>query len=326
MRKPKRLDITAAANGNESKSTAMEASAVTAEHRNLACAIIKELPSLDSPDSFPSPDNIACITQQTLSTILNSGTTSNLIMDRSTFWDYSESSSVTVKTVNHGKLSTFGRGTCMTDLMLNNQTFRVTFTDCLHAPGAMINLLSIGHMLKKKWLCIFKHSPARCQLKYYGELLGEVPMIGNHFFLNLKFVRLNSSSLPHSPCEISAFAHSPLLWDLWHTHMGHPSGDTVKHLAKAATGIKVESSAPLQQCESCIMAKHPQKPFPPSDSPHTTYMLDFIHSDLCGPFPVTMPHAKLHFMVFLDDHMNLLNPQLLATKDQALNMWHIIKT
>jgi hypothetical protein len=54
-------------------------------------------------------------------------------------------------------------------------------------------------------------------------------------------------------------------------------------------------------------------------------MLDLVHSDLCGPFPVITPHGKLHFVVFLDDHTNLLNVQLLASKDQALDAWRIIR-
>ena len=55
-------------------------------------------------------------------------------------------------------------------------------------------------------------------------------------------------------------------------------------------------------------------------------MLDLIHSDLCGPFPICTPHVKLYFIVFLHDHTHLLNVQLLATKDQALDAWQIIKS
>ena len=74
------------------------------------------------------------------------------------------------------------------------------------------------------------------------------------------------------------------------------------------------------------MAKHPWKPYPSSKSPHAEHMLDLIHSDLCGPFPVRTPHAKLYFVIFLDDHTHLLNIQLLATKDQALEAWRIVKS
>jgi hypothetical protein len=54
-------------------------------------------------------------------------------------------------------------------------------------------------------------------------------------------------------------------------------------------------------------------------------MLNLIHSDLCGPFPIATPHGKYHFIIFLDDHTNLLNLQLLATKDQALEAWTLVR-
>jgi hypothetical protein len=113
-------------------------------------------------------------------------------------------------------------------------------------------------------------------------------MRGNLFFMDLKFVCPDqASSIVASPVEILAFTHVPLSWDLWHART---------------------------------------KPYPPSNEPQAEHMLDLIHSDLCGPFPTMTPHGKLHFIVFLDDHTNLLNIQLLATKDQSLDAWLVIKT
>ena len=93
----------------------------------------------------------------------------------------------------------------------------------------------------------------------------------------------------------------------WHARMGHPGGEIVKCLPLAATGVSVKSSRPLGKCESCIVAKFPRKPYPPSLHSPTSHMLDLIHSDLCGPFPVRTPHGKLYFIVFLDDYTNLIN-------------------
>ena len=73
------------------------------------------------------------------------------------------------------------------------------------------------------------------------------------------------------------------------------------------------------------MAKHPHKHYPPSKTPRAANMLDLIHSNLCGPFPIQTPHAKLYFIIFLDDHTHIINVQLLTTKDQALDAWQIIK-
>lgn len=71
-------------------------------------------------------------------------------------------------------------------------------------------------MLRKGWACNFLPS-LRCKLSYNGELLGNIPMWGNLFFVDLKFVRPDlSPSIIAAPIEISAFARVPLSWDLWH--------------------------------------------------------------------------------------------------------------
>ncbi|KAG2050953.1 hypothetical protein BDR06DRAFT_859548, partial [Suillus hirtellus] len=75
-------------------------------------------------------------------------------------------------------------------------------------------------------------------------------------------------------------AKVPLSWDLWHAQLGHVGGEAVKRLPHFTKGIKVDSAHLLQTCEPCIMAKHPRRPYPSSDSPHAEHPLDLIHSDL----------------------------------------------
>jgi hypothetical protein len=227
-----------------------------------------------------------------------------------------------VKTANHGTLLTSGRGDCVAELTINNRVQRIRFTQCLHAPGALVNLLSVGHMVDKGWAIHYLPSPSRCRLVYHGEDLGSVPMVGKLVFLDLRFI---PPSTPSPLLELSAFAKTPLSWDLWHARLGHPGGEAVKCLPLFTEGTKVDKSIPLHTCEPCIMAKHPRKPYPPSTTPRAKNVLDLIHSDLCSPFPVATPHGKLHFILFLDDHSNLLNLQLLASKDQALEAWEIIR-
>jgi hypothetical protein len=84
-----------------------------------------------------------------LSTILDTGTTSTLITDHDMFWTIAASSSITVETANHGSLPTSGHGECIADLTLNDQTFRIRLTNCLHAPGVLVNLLSVRYMLQR---------------------------------------------------------------------------------------------------------------------------------------------------------------------------------
>ena len=236
-----------------------------------------------------------------------------------------------VQTANHGMLCTTGRGTCIAELILGSEKYRVTLHECLHAPEALINLLSVGCMLEKGWDCEFRGSrsgsTAHCQLSYNREILGSLPLVGNFCHVDLQFIHPNKLvSRTLRVKEISVVARPRTTLDLWHAWMGHPGSDLVKRLPLVTMGMHIDHSAPLSQCEACIMAKHPRKPYPPSSSPHAEHMLDLIHSDLCRPFPVRTPHAKLYFIMFLDDHTHLLNVQLLASKDQALGAWRIVKS
>lgn len=65
---------------------------------------------------------------------------------------------------------------------------------------------------------------------------------------------------------LPAIPNMSLNWNLWHTHMGHPDGDSVRHLPLVATSVKVNSNSPLNRCEACIMSKHTRKPHLPSEA------------------------------------------------------------
>ena len=288
---------------------------------DLACTSITEVP--DVP-----PANLAAFMTSAFSTILDSGTTTTLVRDRRFFWSYSTADPVVVHTANHSSLSTSGRGDCLAALMIGGKKYRVRLTNCLHAPEAMINLLSVGHMVDRGWGCNFLGSPARCDLSYRGALLGSTPLSDKLCFVDLDFLLppgpAASLSLS-SPVDLTAFAHVPLTLDVWHARLGHPGGNAVRRLPLFAKGGSITSSSPLSRCESCILGKHPRQPYPSSVSPPASRFLELIHSDLCGPIPTETPHGKKYFVVFLDDHTNVLDLQLLASKDQALRAWELVR-
>ena len=239
----------------------------------LSCTAIMEL-----------PDDI-------ISTLLNLGTTSHLVTNWEYFINFQAKDNPGIQTANHGTLCTTGRGMCVTDLTLTGEKYRATLHNCLCTPGVLTKLLSVRCMLEEGWNREFKGScngkSARCQFSYDGKVLGDLPLIGNLCHMKLYFIhpsKLFSQSLVIQ--EISAVAKSTATLDLWHARMGHPGGKSVKHLPLVTTGVNVNCSKPLSQCEVCIMAKHPCKPYPPSKTLCTQDMLDLVHSDLCGPFPI----------------------------------------
>lgn len=273
------------------------------------------------------PDTVTRVLSSALCTILDSSTTSTLISDCSYFWSYSTEHVATVRIANHGSLAASGCGDCVALLMVARRKHCVRLTNCLYTPSAMFNLLSVGWMLNRGLECNFHGSPPRCELIYRGTALGSLAMSNNLFFVDLEFVRPPAvSSLTTQPhLKFSAFAQTPMSLDLWHARLGHVGGEAVRWLPLFATGALLSSSAPLSRCESCILGKHPHRPHPPSSSPCASRFLDLIHSDICGPLPILTPHGKKYFIIFLDNHTNILHLQLLATKDQALDAWHLVR-
>jgi len=81
--------------------------------------------------------------------ILNSGCTTHIIRDCSLFWTYHMSMSVPVKTANCGILETLAKGDIKFCVQCGTQLVIFTLHDCLHAPSAPINLLSVRAMQER---------------------------------------------------------------------------------------------------------------------------------------------------------------------------------
>ena len=111
---------------------------------DLSCTVIK--------DVCPPPKDLVSSTHQELaalaanitSTILDSGTSSHLLKDRHVFWSYEPTQAHDMTTANQGVLWTMASGDCYIRLTLGDLLTVVKLCDCLHAPQAAVNLLSVG--------------------------------------------------------------------------------------------------------------------------------------------------------------------------------------
>ena len=71
----------------------------------------------------------------------------------------------------------------------------------------------------------------------------------------------------------------------------------------------------LEFCESCAHGKQHRHPFPPSLK-QARHILDLIHSDVCGPFPVSIGGYR-YFILFIDDHSQYVWVYFLKKKSEA---------
>jgi hypothetical protein len=81
----------------------------------------------------------------------------------------------------------------------------------------------------------------------------------------------------------------------------------------------------LSKCEPCIIGKHTRAPHPSSLTSKSTQLLELVHCDLCGPFPVLTPHGKQYLIAFLEDSGDILKVYCLARKDQAAESFQIMR-
>ncbi|KAG0701978.1 hypothetical protein DFH29DRAFT_805640 [Suillus ampliporus] len=188
---------------NSTPSTAQSAaSAVTTEsnhHQNLSFVVIEEI-----------EQDYSHLALRETSSILDSATTSTLIMDHDVFWLYKQGSSVKVKTANHGFLSTSRCSDCIADLTINGHTWRISLIDCLHVPSTYINLLSVSHMLKTGWACNFQPYPPWCKLSHQGTFHGKIPEVGDLFSVDLKFVHCREHSYAGLVSIYFPMYHTPI--------------------------------------------------------------------------------------------------------------------
>ena len=187
-----------------------------------------------------------------------------------------------MKTANHGTLRALAQGDCLVVLHCRSSPVRLWLRDCLHAPDAVSNLLSVGRLINKGFRCSFEasrvtiSSPSDCSTTFSFTC----SLTGSLALLPLQFV---------AP-ESAAYARVTITRDLWHVRLGHIGESAIRALAKAASRITLDG-VPFSVCEACIKGKHPHSPHPASSS-RAPHLLDLIHSNVCGPFPVRTPMAS----------------------------------
>ena len=273
--------------------------------------------------TFPSVE-LGLMAQGNLSTLMDSGSSSHLVRSREFFWTYDPSKARNVTTANLGTLPTCAAGDCLAKVTFSGVTTILKLRDCLHAPDACANLISVGRMVRAGLSCNFGDN--QVVVSRQGAGLARGPMVGQLFALDIEFLRPPYPTPPASPPnDVACFTQVPVTLDLWHHRLGHIGMEATRQLVKSVIGVQALPAASFSRCEPCILGKHSRHPSPSSSSPRTTSLLELIHCDVCGPFPVETPHGKRYFVIFLDDCSSGLNVQLLASKDQAFEAWCLVQ-
>ncbi|PPQ87937.1 hypothetical protein CVT25_001335, partial [Psilocybe cyanescens] len=244
----------------------------------ISCAMIE---SVD--------DNLSTLALTSIpvnATLLDSGATSHLIKSREMFHSYSEADARNVTTANLGTLRTQGGGTCYVNVSYKGRSIRLKLNNCLHAPGAAVNLLSVGRLNSAGIGCNFIPNEGVC-LSKNGIAFASGHMINRLFSLDAEFI-------PGPPSdERVMFVKVPESMYLHHLRLGHPGESATRTLVKSLLKSQIKDVEPIK-CEPCIIAKHVATPHPSKS--------------------VETPHRKKYFVAFRCTGMKVSNLQLIADK------------
>ena len=100
-----------------------------------------------------------------------------------------------------------------------------------------------------------------------------------------------------------ALAHSSIseLCELWHrrmAHLHHPALGLLRHMV---TGLLEFSTGQSDVCRGCALGKYTKTAFSSNDS-KSTWILDLIHLDLCGPMSSVSLRGYEYYVTLINDH------------------------
>ena len=102
---------------------------------------------------------------------------------------------------------------------------------------------------------------------------------------------------------------------LWHCHLGHILRGKIERLIKKSILSPLEFSD-LEQCIDCIKGKYVKKI--KKDVKRSARILEIIHIDICGPFPVKSVDGYNSFITFTDDYSRFGYIYLIKERSKAL--------
>ena len=271
--------------------------------------------------------------------LLDSGCTHHIIRDRSLFWTYDTALATPVKTANCGFLQTLARGSVRFRVASGGRTVTFVLNDCLHAPDAPINLISVGALTEKNVTFTFAKEltiisfpsdhPVLPSFSFNATVLRRLS------FLDCDFIPSPSpipSSLHDPPSPLldlsdqaltAMFEPVALTPALWHRRFGHLGLDATRAILTKdyATGLNYTGSFHRSHCVACLIGKSPQQPY--SHHGHrASNPGDILHSmDTCGPFPTLTPQKHSSFLASLDDCTQFGFTDLHQRKDQSYDSY-----
>jgi len=231
---------------------------------------------------------------------LDSGCTDHIFRNREYFQDFDASKAVSISTVNSGSLEALGSGKVSFSVPYCDKrgdpgSIVITLHDCLYAPNAPINLISVGSLNEHGLTVVFSpNASTEISLPLDDP---DVPgfMFSATVFRRLSLMNCNFILPADNLLKPSAFpaASFPSLVpspSLWHRRFGHLGKDATRAALTQdyVRGAVFDGPFTHENCVACIIGKSPQHSYSHNGN-RASQVGELLHMDLCGLYPTQGP-------------------------------------
>lgn len=205
-----------------------------------------------------------------------------------------------------------GKPTAMGEVILCAADTTFHLNDILCIPEATKNLISVRQATSRG--LDFNFNASKCQISQGGRSVATAPPVGDSIYYLMGWGKRNPSMAQQtegaesSPAFAARAKETP---HLWHERFGHLGNDNLARFTSMVSGIsitadefKTAAAGADSACEPCALGKQHRSPFKTSTSA-ATRPLALVHTDVCGPLPVSSLGGNNYFVTLLDDNSKL---------------------
>jgi hypothetical protein len=212
--------------------------------------------------------------------------------DLSDFENYTPLSNPQLITLGDSKttISYHGTRTVRGWIYVNDRSQEIILSNVLYAPDLCGQFLSMRRLDEKGYSTLFQNSEATIHKN--DHIIGIGKLQSQLYWLQLSTTpSLHASTVGIIP-------------DILHQCLGHLNWNVIRKIKDSIQGIRIQTSCREQKpCEGCLKGKQHRRPFPASQTPHSSNPFNLIHSDLAGPMQMQSVVKRASYMLlFIDDH------------------------
>jgi hypothetical protein len=169
----------------------------------------------------------------------------------------------------------------------------ISFTNVLYVPGMKKNLISVSTLQDRGLEVTFRGSEVLIHPRGSSLASGQVIGVREGTLFRLLFQPLHALAVSSD--------NNRQLCELWYRRMAHLHHGALGGLREVVTEVPQINIEHQYVCRGCALGKFDKASFPNSDT-RSAWILDLIHTDVCGPMTRRSLSGCEYYLTFIDDY------------------------